>query len=140
MNKHKNKSENVSTTATKKQSEFYKVTGFPFGKYKGRLVKDVPAGYLVWARSQDVHKEFSQLMKWAILKTIKDAGIDMLHFGQYKGIPISEIPIKYLKWVRSEKNYRFMPVQTRRIINDIFERENERYEIMNFEIEDFQLN
>ena len=122
--------------------EYYKTTVMPFGKYKGKLIKDTDPAYLVWLRSSNIYKRFSKSMKWAILRSLREAGTGILYFGEFQGVLITDIPLYYLKWFKKKgANFKGLPLETRRMINDSIEK-GEKYEEMNFQLEtkDYQLN
>lgn len=49
----------------------------PFGKYKGKLVKDIPENYLIWINSQEyVNGKLSQQL--LLMAELKLNGLDKL--------------------------------------------------------------
>ncbi|MBQ8082597.1 MAG: DUF3820 family protein [Clostridia bacterium] len=93
------------------------VTSFPFGKYRGTPIGEVPAGYLRWylkktapeGRPEDMQllDKVRIMLECDVRDTTGEPALGLVPSGIHQGKPFGEVPKNYLWWLY--RNTRWTP-------------------------------
>jgi uncharacterized protein (DUF3820 family) len=99
-----------------------------FGKWAGKLIREIPTHYLVWllaGSDQKLSPQFREHITRVITARGHSLdGSDVMPFGKYEGHAFIEIPLHYLHWALKECGAEMLNAAHKQKIREVLEGAN----------------